>query len=380
MPSGRRARIRCDDATGVRRVRTRGTPVPQALEIRAGAAQPGDESGAFGVRVVRAETDPGRQTLLDATEQQRLQRLEAAINEAGDAISVVDPERLEFLEVNEGHARMSGLTSEEIRALGPVGLVLRTTSRSDEIHMHEGEASVRRELKARYDTLIANYPEATVVEVSFLGAGGREMRIETVRRAFRSYGRWLIIVVHRDITARYAASQRLQRLQAAMNQAADAIFVADPERMEYLDVNEAAGRLVGLSRQEVLAEGPLGIAKRLYGRTESEVKSCLPTAHCGSPELGRDQAAADGGWPASAGVGAPRRPGRRALAHHQHSPRRDRAGTRAGRTQAAHGGSCTVQPRSGAVRLRHVARPLGAVAHDHQLHAAAGAPVQLALR
>ena len=58
-----------------------------------------------------------------------------------------------------------------------------------------------------------------------------------------------------------------------MNQAADAIFVADPQRMEYLDVNEAAGRLVGLSRQELLAEGPLGIAKRLSGRTESEVRT-----------------------------------------------------------------------------------------------------------
>ena len=134
------------DATGVRRVRTRGTPVPQALEIRAGAAQPGDESGAFGVRVVRAETDPGRQTLLDATEQQRLQRLEAAINEAGDAISVVDPQRLEYLEINEAYARMTGLTCEEIRALGPVGMLLRTTSRSDAVHLQEGDAAVRREL------------------------------------------------------------------------------------------------------------------------------------------------------------------------------------------------------------------------------------------
>src|SRR4030095_487079 len=35
------------DAPGVRGVRTGGAPVAQALEIRAGAAQPGDESGAF---------------------------------------------------------------------------------------------------------------------------------------------------------------------------------------------------------------------------------------------------------------------------------------------------------------------------------------------
>ena len=386
------------DATGVRRVRTRGTPVPQALEIRTGAAQPGDESGAFGVRVVRAETDTSavhRQALLDAVineapfaieivdpermeyvdinqaaarlfgmsrqdvlargpravlattvewlrkeharliaqwptpgtnthelrqaggtlrvieatsravrleghwliivlsrdvteeraEQQRLQRLEAAINEAGDAIAVVDPQRMEYLEVNEGYARMSGLTCEQIRALGPVGMLLRTTSQNDKIQLHEGEAAVRSELKARYDTLIENYPEATVVERSLPGADGREVRMESVRRAFRSYGRWLIIVVNRDITARYAASQRLQRLQAAMNQAADAIFVADPQRMEYLDANEAAGRLVGISRQEVLAIGPLGVAKRLSGRTEAEVRAVYQQLIAAYPDL-----------------------------------------------------------------------------------------------
>jgi PAS domain S-box-containing protein len=386
-----------DDATGVRRVRTRGTPVPQALEIRVGAAQPGDESGAFGVRVVRAETDPGavrRQALLDAVvneapfaievvdpermeyvdvneaaarlfgmsrqdvlarglpgvltgtiewmrkeyarliaqwpapstqthelhasgvlrlveatrcavrvdgrwliivlsrdvtderaEQQRLQRLEAAINEAGDAICVVDPQRLEFLEVNEGHARLTGLTCEEIRALGPAGMLLRTTSLTEATDLPENEAAARRELKARYDKLIANYPEATAVELSFPGVDGREVRIESVRRAFRSYGRWLIIVVHRDISARYAASQRLQRLQAAMNQAADAIFVADPQRMEYLDANEAAGRLVGLSRKELLAEGPLGVAKRLSGRTEAEVRAVYQQLIAAHPDL-----------------------------------------------------------------------------------------------
>jgi PAS domain S-box-containing protein len=398
------------NATGVRQVRTRDTPVPVALEIRAGAAQPGDETGAFGVRVVRTETDPGavhRQAFLDTVineapvaieivdpermqyvdineaaarlfgmsrqdilarglrgmltttieelreeyarliaqsptpstntqelrqaggalsvveatrravrvdgrwliivlsrdvtderaEQQRLQRLEAAINEAADAIGVVDPQRLEYLEVNEGYARMTGLTCEEIRALGPVGMLLRTTSRTEAIHLHEGDASVRRELKARYDALIANYPEATVVERTFAGVDGREVRMESVRRAFRSYGRWLIILVNRDITARYAAGQRLQRLQAAMNQAADAILVADPERMEYLDANEAAGRLVGLSREELLAEGPLELAKRLSGRTGPEVRAVYQQLIAAHPDMAaevRQQATLEG--------------------------------------------------------------------------------------
>ena len=238
-----------------------------------------------------------RDVTLERAEQQRLQRLEAAIDEAADAISVVDPQRMEYLEVNEGYARMTGLTCEEIRALGPAGMLLRTTSRTDSIHLQGGDAAVRRELKARYDTLIANYPETTVVERSFPSVGGREVRVESVRRAFRSYGRWLIIVVNRDISARYAARQHLQRLQAAMNQAADAIFVADPQRMEYLDANEAASRLVGLSRQELLAVGPLGVAKRLSGRTEAEVRAvyqALIDAHPGRAAEVRQQPTQEG--------------------------------------------------------------------------------------
>ena len=43
-----------------------------------------------------------------------------------------------------------------------------------------------------------------------------------------------------------------------MNQAADAIFVADPQRMEYLDANEAAGRLVGPRGRSCLQKVPSG--------------------------------------------------------------------------------------------------------------------------
>ena len=67
---------------------------------------------------------------------------------------------------------MTGLTCEEIRALGPAGMLLRTTSRTDSIHLHGGDASVRAELKARYDTLIANYPGATVEDARFRARAG----------------------------------------------------------------------------------------------------------------------------------------------------------------------------------------------------------------
>ena len=210
-------------ATGVRRVRTRGTPVPQTLEIRAGVAQPGDESGAFGVRVVRAETDPGavhRQALLDAV-----------INEAPIAIEVVDPERMEYVDVNEAAAHLFGMSRQDALARGPLGML----------------ATTIEWLRKEYALLIAQSPAPRTNTQEFRRAGGALSVVEATRRAVRVDGRWLIIVLSRDVTDERAEQQRLQRLEAAINEAGDAISVVDPERMEYLEVNEGYARMSGLT-------------------------------------------------------------------------------------------------------------------------------------
>lgn len=237
-----------------------------ALHIVASTPQGTGGSGEFAVRVARADAQSGG-------EYERLQRLQAAINEADDAISIVDPRRLEYLEVNEAAARMRGLAREEMRALGPVGMLLRASGRDEAIGVPEAEAPIRQMLKARYDDLIARHPEAVTEERTIRAVDGSERRVESVRRAFQSSGRWLVILVNRDISTRYSEQQRLQRLQAAMNQAADAIFVTDPETLQYLDANEAGGRLLGLSRQQILVEGPLGVARRFSGRSREQVQA-----------------------------------------------------------------------------------------------------------
>jgi PAS domain S-box-containing protein len=195
-------------------------------------------------------------------EHQRLQRLQAAINEADDAISIVDPERLEYLDVNEAASRMRGLGREEMRALGPVGMLLHTAGRGNEVGTPEAEAPIRRMLKERYDDLIARYPEAVVVERTIRAVDGSERRVESVRRAFRSFGRWLVILVNRDVSARHAANQRLEMFRAAIDQAPDAIVLIDPEKLAFLGVNEAACRLYGKSRDELVAEGVSAILQR----------------------------------------------------------------------------------------------------------------------
>ncbi len=63
---------------------------------------------------------------------------------------------------------------------------------------------------------------------------------------------WRLAVV-RDITARKKAETDLKLFRALLDKASDAIEVIDPESLQYLDVNETACRILGYSRDELLA-------------------------------------------------------------------------------------------------------------------------------
>jgi PAS domain S-box-containing protein len=216
-------------------------------------------------------------------EHQRLQRLEAAVNEADDAITILDAERLEYLDVNESAGRMRGLARDEMRLLGPVGMLLRVAGQAGSIGVPEAEAPIRKMLKERYADLIARHPEPTVEERTIRSVDGRERRVESVRRAFHSFGRWLIILVNRDITARYAATQRLEIFRAAIDQAPDAIIVVDPEQLSFLDVNEAACRLYGSTREEMMSGGVRWLVDRTSYFTIDQLKKLYADAIASAP-------------------------------------------------------------------------------------------------
>jgi diguanylate cyclase (GGDEF)-like protein/PAS domain S-box-containing protein len=59
-----------------------------------------------------------------------------------------------------------------------------------------------------------------------------------------------------DITERKRAEEDLIRFRAAMEIAADAIFLLDFETLRYVDVNETTCQLLGYSRAELLERGP----------------------------------------------------------------------------------------------------------------------------
>jgi diguanylate cyclase (GGDEF)-like protein/PAS domain S-box-containing protein len=65
--------------------------------------------------------------------------------------------------------------------------------------------------------------------------------------------------VARDITARKEGEVALRRFRAAMDATSDAIFLTDRTTMRFLDVNDAACRMQGLTRAELMALGPHGV-------------------------------------------------------------------------------------------------------------------------
>ncbi|MEO5669375.1 MAG: PAS domain S-box protein [Ramlibacter sp.] len=199
--------------------------------------------------------------------QRRLLQLEAAVNQATDMVLVIDPEAMEYVEINEATARNYGLPRELIMERGMKWTLQHTKAwmSADESttasarHSHASDVDdIIEGLRQRYHQLIDQYP-ASMSERRKQSIEGQPERIfEATQRAFQMDGQWLIISVNRDITERRAAERRLERVVAAFNESIDGVIVIDPAAMKYVDVNEAASRLFGVSRQDMLRLGPVG--------------------------------------------------------------------------------------------------------------------------
>jgi PAS domain S-box-containing protein len=177
--------------------------------------------------------------------QARQELLTAAIEAAPDGIAVVDPVSLQYLHVNEAVCRTHAASREQLMQLGVDGM-FRDQLTPDAI-------------RALYQSVIDSYPGATSQERAIVALDGSTAYYEAVRRAVQVDGQWLIVSMNRNVTERKAAQARMETLTEAFNVAPDPIVVVDPQTMRYVDVNEAATRLVGQSRKDMLALGLRGV-------------------------------------------------------------------------------------------------------------------------
>jgi PAS domain S-box-containing protein len=171
----------------------------------------------------------------------QLRILGAAINNAPDAILVIDPQALEYVDVNEACARMFGKSRDEMLRPGAMRKVI------------EARGWQEAQTRETYDQLIAEGKSTTALIP--VRVQGKDVILETIRRAVEVEGRWLIVSMMRDITSRLAAERDSQQLQAALNDVHDPIYVIDPETMEWTYVNESAGRVFGMASQDLMQLG-----------------------------------------------------------------------------------------------------------------------------
>lgn len=207
------------------------------------------------------------------TDQRKLDLLNTAVNEAADAIVVLDPRELAYIHVNEAAARVLGISREELMRLGPVGFA-----------QAMGFAADADAVRAVYAEPIAMYPQP-VTSVRTATRNGQVLVFESTRRAVRLGDAWLVIAVQRDITERHMAMRRQERLVAALNESAEGIYVSDPVTMRYVDVNEAAARFFGMSRDEMLRVGPVGTNRLLGLGSESNLPAYFQELIACHPEI-----------------------------------------------------------------------------------------------
>jgi PAS domain S-box-containing protein len=160
----------------------------------------------------------------------------ALLDRASDAIQVTDPKTRRFLYANDASLQMHGYSREELMSMSVQDLdpyvsqaevkKINETLRTDRSVMFEGFH--RRKDGSRF---------AVEVQISMVRVDGRDWRL----------------AVTRDITKRRTAETGLQLFRALLDRASDAIEVIDPVTLRYLDVNETACRVLGYSRDELLA-------------------------------------------------------------------------------------------------------------------------------
>jgi PAS domain S-box-containing protein len=166
-----------------------------------------------------------------------LRRFRVLVDTCVDSIYMVDPETLKFVDATATASSRTGYSHEELMRMGPLDLLKES----------------REDLVRGYDAAIAAGAQGIRTESTGRLKNGRETFVELNHQAVRIDGRWIIVTISRDVTARRQAelaAQRLARMFAALSDTNEAIMrVSSPEDL-YQRVCEAAvhgGRLKAAS-------------------------------------------------------------------------------------------------------------------------------------
>lgn len=128
---------------------------------------------------------------------------------------------------------------------------------SEGLHAHQAAAAIRAVLAGERKTFSIEYP--------CQAATGPRWFLLTVA----PLGEDGAVVMHVDVSERRRGEEAVRRFADAMDATADAIYLVDRVTMSFVHVNEAACRMQGKTRAELLALGPVALLATAPGELEA---------------------------------------------------------------------------------------------------------------
>jgi two-component system sensor histidine kinase DevS len=187
------------------------------------------------------------------TVEDHLRRVLSSLDASDDAIFMFDADTLQYLHVNDGAVRLVGYDRDELVTMTPVHL-----------NPYTSEA----EYRTMVDHLLADPTATEARETRLLRKDGTEVPVEKTYRAAptaRDGSRW-IVAVARDISARLAAEAELRASQDLLQEAEQAVMLADDRDRIARDLHDTVIQRLfaaGLSLQAIAATADDRIRDRL---------------------------------------------------------------------------------------------------------------------
>ena len=169
-----------------------------------------------------------------------LRRLRAAVDRCADSIYMIDKETLQFVDATSAALDRGGFSREEFMRLRPSDVMSKTPE----------------ELHRVYDEVIAAGAHGIRSE-DINVREGKCHYVESHLHAINVEGRWVIVAVSRDITARKVAEEQLRILQGRLERAtfgsSDGLWELDAASHEVW-VSPLFATMLGMEQQEFLQE------------------------------------------------------------------------------------------------------------------------------
>lgn len=205
---------------------------PLSLHFALSAGQVGEESFIVATIAVEANVRSDRDL--------ELERFRTAIDSTGDGLFIFDIEAERFLFVNKTACDRLGYTLDEMTSMHPI------------ILNPENTQEVLLEMQK---TITESSENQVVFEVVHFRKDGSSYPVEMVLQVMKDDPS-IIVAAERDMTQRNKAEEEIHLFRAAMDGAADSIFIVDAETHLLIDANCTASEELGYEREELIGQSP----------------------------------------------------------------------------------------------------------------------------